>query len=165
MHAVLLELQFHSRHANPSPTSPSNAGARSRDFTDPLRPYEVKKPSVRRFFRWLAGSVAPFMPPGMRHNGLPLSGIMARNRICAYKAALAHEWSVRSSERAESQHGRRIMQAGADAAWRQLRDMQTLEELESMDPKVLVERAITREEERQAPPGAALPRLRSMRSL
>ncbi|GAB4815350.1 hypothetical protein N2152v2_002396, partial [Parachlorella kessleri] len=69
-------------------------GARSRDFTDPLRPYEMKRPSVAGFFRWLWQSLMPFLPAGMRHNALPVQGVLARNRIVAYKAAEA--WAALS---------------------------------------------------------------------
>jgi hypothetical protein len=49
---------------------------RSRDFTDPLRPYEVHRVTLKGFMAWLKRSFSPFPPPGLRHNALPTTGIM-----------------------------------------------------------------------------------------
>lgn len=77
-------------------------GARSRDFTDPLRQYECPQPwSLLGIFRWLGGQFHPIMPPGMRHNDLPVHGILARNRIVALK-----ESQLRSAAQQEGEEGR-----------------------------------------------------------
>ncbi|KAF8068306.1 FAP3 [Scenedesmus sp. PABB004] len=56
-------------------------GGRSRDFTDPLRSYEVpERRSLARLCRWLRRAASPFQPRGMRHTALPLTGVMARTR-------------------------------------------------------------------------------------
>jgi hypothetical protein len=64
-------------------------GRRSRDFTDPLRSYERPAPTspLKTLLHWLAHSLHPFMPPGTRHNALPITGILARNRVLALKEA------------------------------------------------------------------------------
>ncbi|KAL4430842.1 hypothetical protein ABPG75_006098 [Micractinium tetrahymenae] len=64
-------------------------GGRSRDFTDPLRGYESQRHTLPGILRWLRRSFHPFPPPGLRHNQLPVTGIMARNRLIALKTATA----------------------------------------------------------------------------
>jgi hypothetical protein len=56
-------------------------GGRSRDFTEPLEDWEVRKTTIKGFFKWLWVSLAPFMPLGTRHTALPVSGINAKTRI------------------------------------------------------------------------------------
>ena len=69
-------------------------GMKSRDFTDPLRRYEQQQQkgvfvlngsAIKATLKWLYCSIHPLMPPGVRHNDLPVHGIMARNRIVALK--------------------------------------------------------------------------------
>jgi hypothetical protein len=57
------------------------AGARSRDFTDPLRNYEEQGHTFGGVLRWLWRSLNPLPPAGMRHNALPATGILVRNAI------------------------------------------------------------------------------------
>lgn len=69
-----------ARHA-PYPGSAASgpaapAGGRSRDFTDPLRSYESQRHTLPGILRWLRRSFHPFPPPGLRHNQLPITGIM-----------------------------------------------------------------------------------------
>ena len=55
-------------------------GSRSRDF-DPLLPEErPEKNSLLGVLRWILASVKPFPPPGFRHNSLPKTGVLAKNR-------------------------------------------------------------------------------------
>jgi hypothetical protein len=49
---------------------------RSRDFTDPLRPYEQQKRTVRGTIAWLKRSFNPIPPAGLRHTALPITGIL-----------------------------------------------------------------------------------------
>lgn len=70
------------------------AGARSRDFTGPLKRYERTAWAAwtpQSFIRWIFHSLTPFMPPGMRHNDLPVHGMLARNRVVALKDAKRRE--------------------------------------------------------------------------
>lgn len=72
----------HLRRSLP-PTSPAPAapaGGRSRDFTNPLRGFESQGPTLRGILRWLRRSFHPFPPPGLRHNQLPITGIMVQCR-------------------------------------------------------------------------------------
>lgn len=74
-------------------------GGRSRDFTDPLRKYEQPHHfSVKHFLRWIHHSISPFMPRGIRHTNQPISGILGRNRIVAYKSAQAQIVYIRRRE-------------------------------------------------------------------
>lgn len=72
---------------------PLGAGSRSKDFTDPLRRYEGPQGrwGICRMLHVLARNLHPLMPPGMRHNDLPVHGILARNRIVALKEAKLRE--------------------------------------------------------------------------
>eukprot|EP01147_Barroeca_monosierra_P002621 gene2621-5523_t len=57
------------------------SGARSRDFS-PLKPEEEpKKNSFMGTLGWIVKSYNPFPPKGLRHNSLPVSGILAKNRV------------------------------------------------------------------------------------
>lgn len=78
------------------PPPPPPAGGRSRDFTDPLRSYEQQRTTLKGLARWVWGSLTPVLPPGMRHRSLPVSGILARNRVIAVKTAQA--WAALSVE-------------------------------------------------------------------
>ena len=64
--------------APPSPSPPSlhSTGGRSLDFTRPLRPYEEQRHTLRGVWALLKRSLHPFPPPGLRHSGLPIHGIM-----------------------------------------------------------------------------------------
>jgi len=75
-------------------------GGRSRDFTDPLRKYEQPPQifSIKYFIKWIRHSISPFMPRGIRHNNQPISGILGRNRIVAYKTAQAQVVYIRRKE-------------------------------------------------------------------
>ena len=57
----------------------ASTGARSRDFT--LELDEEEQPKRREFFQWIWNSMSPFPPPGLRHNALPSTGVMASNRL------------------------------------------------------------------------------------
>lgn len=85
------------------------AGARSRDFTGPLKRYERTAWTPQSFFRWMLRSLTPFMPPGSRHNDLPVHGIMARNRIVALKDAKRREILWQGQSQDNSGHSREIM--------------------------------------------------------
>lgn len=68
-------------HQRPPPAAPVvGAGtARSSDFTDPLEPYEEDpRPSLGGLVAWLASTLAPLLPPGMRHTAMPRAGALAR---------------------------------------------------------------------------------------
>ena len=54
------------------------AGARSRDFTDALRRYESQRHTLAGFLAWLRRAFHPFPPAGLRHNTLPVHGILVR---------------------------------------------------------------------------------------
>lgn len=63
-------------------------GARSRDFTDPMREDEL--PPRRTVWTLLRGFLRiwdPFPPPGLRHAAQPLHGITARKRLMALNDA------------------------------------------------------------------------------
>lgn len=53
-------------------------GARSRDFTDALRRYESQRHTLAGFLSWLRRAFHPFPPAGLRHNTLPVHGILVR---------------------------------------------------------------------------------------
>jgi hypothetical protein len=76
-------------------------GGRSRDFTDPLRKYEQPPHilSIKYFLKWIRHSISPFMPRGIRHTNQPISGILGRNRIAAYKTAQAQVVYIRRQEK------------------------------------------------------------------
>lgn len=59
-----------------------HAGERSRDFTDPLRGYESQRVTLRGLWAWLKRSFHPLPPPGLRHNSLPITGIMVGGWLC-----------------------------------------------------------------------------------
>eukprot|EP00775_Hariotina_reticulata_P012787 gene12787-12915_t len=64
-------------------------GGRSRDFTEPVRPYEQPPPWYcwQQITSWFKKAVSPFPPPGLRHTALPLTGVMARTRAMAMAEA------------------------------------------------------------------------------
>eukprot|EP00887_Chlorella_sp_A99_P001083 scaffold14.g1083.t1 len=71
--------------------------ARSTDFTDPLSGLEVPHPPrtvwgrLRAGWLWLYRRLGPFVPPGLRHMGLPATGVMARQRVQAVVKAADSE--------------------------------------------------------------------------
>jgi hypothetical protein len=121
-------------------------GARSRDFTDPLRGYEQQG---RRWWdgkglvKWLYRSIHPLMPPGVRHNDLPVHGILARNRIVALKESQLRVAAVKlgSAAAAKDQKGGSKRQVDAytvaeedeQATLRTLRQLESLRVLENTD--------------------------------
>lgn len=104
-------------------------GVRSRDFTDPLRGYEGGKKdwTVRGLMQWAIRSFHPFMPPGMRHNDLPVHGIMARNRMVALKDS-----QLRAAARAEAEDGWMVEEEEVSTL-QVLRKMESLRLLEKTD--------------------------------
>ncbi|KAG7671885.1 hypothetical protein NADE_000462 [Nannochloris sp. 'desiccata'] len=119
-------------------------GARSRDFTDPLRRYEQQNTDWCNFhgiFKWLWRSIHPLMPPGVRHNDLPVHGILARNRILALKESQLRVAAVRS-DAAENNINSRHVDAyrleDEEATLRTLRRLENLRVLENTDVVVLV---------------------------
>lgn len=80
------------------------AGARSRDFTEPLRPEEL--PPRRGLWGTLRAVLRvfdPLPPAGLRHCSTPMSGVMARNRLAAVAAAkgLEQRATLQEEERAQ----------------------------------------------------------------
>ncbi|KAL6781328.1 hypothetical protein ACKKBG_A10695 [Auxenochlorella protothecoides x Auxenochlorella symbiontica] len=80
------------------------AGARSRDFTEPLRPEEL--PPRRGLWGTLRAVLRvfdPLPPAGLRHCSTPMSGVMARNRLAAVAAAkgLEQRATLQQEERAQ----------------------------------------------------------------
>ena len=71
--------------------------ARSADFDSPLRDDERPASRVRAFARLLLRSIHPLPPPGIRHAGMPDSGVAARNRALARRAAGAQLQQKKSS--------------------------------------------------------------------
>lgn len=55
-------------------------GIRSKDFTEPLHDWEVRKITIKGILLWLWHSLEPFMPPGTRHVALPVSGASGKTR-------------------------------------------------------------------------------------
>jgi hypothetical protein len=75
-HALVLDAFGHAEDAEWA------RGARSRDF-EPLRTRELEGTghSLRATIRWLTGSLAPWVQPGMRHRSDPLSGSLAQATV------------------------------------------------------------------------------------
>jgi len=118
-------------------------GARSRDFTDPLRGYEQQSTGWCNFqgvCKWLWRSISPFMPAGIRHNDLPVHGILARNRIIALKESQLRVAAVRS-EASENDISREDIDActveDEQATLRTLRELESLRALENSDVMAL----------------------------
>lgn len=111
------------------PESPAVlAGARSRDFTDPLRRYERQRgPDALGALRWLWRSLHPLMPPGVRHNDLPVHGVLARNRIVALK-----ESQLRAAAR-EAAEGAWRLEEERETVVATLRKLESLRVLERTD--------------------------------
>ncbi|EGD72459.1 hypothetical protein PTSG_00482 [Salpingoeca rosetta] len=63
-------------------------GARTRDFEPLEEDEEPETTSCGGIMRWIIKSIDPFPPPGMRHNSLPASGILAKNRVEAVVKSL-----------------------------------------------------------------------------
>ena len=57
--------------------------ARSSDFTDPLEELEDPRTTWLTWLAWLPSKFGPFVPPGIRHSGLPTTGAMAYHRVMA----------------------------------------------------------------------------------
>jgi len=82
------EFRQHSEHVMETPRTSRGfrepeeyfTGVRSRDFTDPLEDWEVHKTSVKGFLKWIVSSLAPFVPQGVRHDAMPVSGLAAKRR-------------------------------------------------------------------------------------
>ena len=55
--------------------------ARSSDFTDPLEELEDPRTTWLTWLAWLPSKFGPFVPPGIRHSGLPTTGAMAYHRV------------------------------------------------------------------------------------
>lgn len=91
-------------------------GARSRDFTDPLKEGQgsggekSRWQVARDICRLVVTGFSPFPPAGLRHRGLPLTGIMARNRIRALAAA--HNASERNARDASVRSGTAFSEGG-----------------------------------------------------
>ena len=100
-------------------------GVRSRDFTDDLRKYEGRKHwTAVGVLRWAVRSFHPFMPPGMRHNDLPVHGIMARNRMVALKDS-----QLRAAARTDEDDGW-IVEEEEESTLHVLRQIESLKILE-----------------------------------
>eukprot|EP00887_Chlorella_sp_A99_P000166 scaffold13.g166.t1 len=57
---------------------------RSADFTEELEPHELPpRRTLLGTLRWLRSRFHPLLPPGVRHNALPITGALARNRLLA----------------------------------------------------------------------------------
>ncbi|PRW58379.1 hypothetical protein C2E21_2934 [Chlorella sorokiniana] len=116
-------------------------GHRSRDFTDGLRRYESQRHTLKGFLAWLRRAFHPFPPAGLRHNTLPIHGILARNRLIAVKAAQAGA-AIRkkegelsgSDEEAEDRSVR-----GERRALQFLTAMQSLQRIDATSVEELVE--------------------------
>jgi hypothetical protein len=112
-------------------------GARSRDFTDPLRGYERQNTGWCNFqgmFKWLWRSISPLMPPGVRHNDLPVHGILARNRIVALKESQLRVAAVNNSTNG---HANACTVEDEQETLRTLRQLESLRALEKSDVVVL----------------------------
>jgi hypothetical protein len=120
-------------------------GARSRDFTDSLRGYEHQKGwwSSRGLLKWLWRSIHPLMPPGVRHSGLPIHGIMARNRIVALKESQLRTTAAKLDAEMNNKHPHedpssyRVEEQDEQATLRTLRQLDSLRVLENTDVVVL----------------------------
>ncbi|GAB4817869.1 hypothetical protein N2152v2_004915 [Parachlorella kessleri] len=109
-------------------------GARSRDFTDPLRPYEQQRRTAKGTLQWIWRSLSPFVPPGVRHTALPVNGILARNRVLALKTAAA--WAALSRESSlagECDLAPGVSVHGGMLAYHHLQRLQSIDELEAVD--------------------------------
>ncbi|PSC72441.1 Transcriptional Crp Fnr family [Micractinium conductrix] len=82
----------------PEPAGVVHGTAVSSDFSDPLQSYEDPSPTLRGVLAWLPTTLAPFLPPGMRHTAMPRAGALARNRLIALGAAHRSEESMLKDE-------------------------------------------------------------------
>ena len=104
-------------------------GMRSRDFTDPLRGYEGRKQwTMLGLLRSAVRSFHFLLPPGIRHNNLPVHGVMARNRMIALKDS-----QLRVVARTGSDDGWVMKEEAEDATLRVLRHVESLKTLEEAD--------------------------------
>lgn len=104
-------------------------GMRSRDFTDPLRGYEGRKQwTVLGLLKSAVRSFHLLMPPGIRHNNIPVHGVMARNRMIALKDS-----QLRVAARTESEDGWHMKEDEEASTLRALRHVESLTTLEMAD--------------------------------
>ncbi|GAB4819341.1 hypothetical protein N2152v2_006387 [Parachlorella kessleri] len=97
----------------PEPPGVLQGTARSSDFTDPLEELEDPPTTWFTWLTWLPSKFGPFVPPGIRHSGLPTTGTMAHHRVMSILKATGHE-------DVSDQEMLRLMRTPPNSFWKKL---------------------------------------------